>query len=78
MFHNSKLNISFITYSKHDNQKLTTQLTQKKHQKHVLNKREIKHPLIIGHSIFLNSRWIVGESRFLSILRTWIFPTIKQ
>ncbi len=74
MLHISKPNISFITYSRHGNQKLT----QKGQQKYVFNKKKIKHPLTFGHSIFLDSRWIVGESRFLSMLCTWIFPIMKQ
>jgi hypothetical protein len=78
MLHNSKPNISLITYFGHGNQQLTTQLTQKGQQKHVLNRREIKHPLTLGHSIFLDFRWIVGESGFLSMFYTWIFPTVKQ
>jgi hypothetical protein len=78
LFHNSKPNISLITYSRHGNQKLTTQLTPKGQQKDVLNKREIKHSLTLGYSIFPNFRWIVGELGFLSMLCTWTFPTMKQ
>jgi hypothetical protein len=78
VFHDSKPNISFITYFRHGNQKLKTQFTQEGQQKHVLNKKEIKHPLILGHSIFPNSKWIVGEVGFLSMLFIWIFPTMKQ
>jgi hypothetical protein len=78
MLHNSKPNISFITYSRHGNQQFTTQFTQKGQQKHVLNKREIKHPLILGHSIFPNFRWVVNELGFLSMLCDWTFPTMKQ
>jgi hypothetical protein len=78
VFHNSKPNVSLITYSRHGNQKFTTQLTQKGQQKHILNMIEIKHPLTLGHSIFPNSRWIIGQSRFKSVLCIWIFPTIKQ
>jgi hypothetical protein len=78
VLHNSKPNISLITYFRHGNQKLTTQFTQKKQKKHVLNMRENKHPLIFSHSRFPNFRWIVGELGFLNMLCTWIFPTMKQ
>jgi hypothetical protein len=53
-------------------------LHKKDNKNMLLNMREIKHPLTLGHSIFPNSRWIVGQSRFKSVLCTRIFPTIKQ
>jgi hypothetical protein len=72
MLHNSKPNISLITYfwtwlSTTYNTTYTKRTT-----------KEIKHPLTLGHSIFLDFRWIVGELGFLNMLCIWIFPTMKQ